>query len=148
MRRPEHPLTGVVSVSSGAICDDRLMTQKLGNSNFPGRFRGAIIGPAMFALAVLCGAGAAMLVPAPQVMADDDDDHEMARRALEQREILPLGQVLAQIERDFQGDVVEIELERKKGYWIYDIEIIDTDGRVREIEIDAKSGEVLKVEYD
>lgn len=103
----------------------------------------------LLAAGTLLLAAVLAMAPAPVLRAEDDDeDHETARKALEQGEILPLGQVLALIERDFQGDVVEIELERKTGNWIYDIEIIDADGRVREVEIDAKSGDVLKVEFD
>ncbi len=77
-----------------------------------------------------------------------DDDHETARKALEQHEVLPLGQVLAMIEKEQPGDVIEIELERKNGVWVYELELIDTDGRVREFDIDARSGEILKVSFE
>lgn len=77
-----------------------------------------------------------------------EDDQETARKALENKEILPLGEVLARIQAAYTGDVVEIELERKDGKWIYEIEIIDTDGHVREIDVDGKTGDVLKIELE
>jgi uncharacterized membrane protein YkoI len=85
-----------------------------------------------------------------KVYIDADDDHETARKALEQHEILPLGKVLALIQQQFQGDVIEVELEMdsRNGIWIYDLELIDGDGRVREFDVDARTGEVLKVEYE
>ena len=83
--------------------------------------------------------------PAP---APEEDDQETARRALENKEILPLSTVLARIEGEFTGDVVEIELERKRGAWVYEIEIIDADGRVRDIDVDARTGEVITIEFD
>ncbi|WP_303979959.1 PepSY domain-containing protein [Dongia mobilis] len=83
--------------------------------------------------------------PAPE---EEEDDQETARRALENKEILPLSTVLARIEENFTGDVVEIELERKRGAWVYEIEIIDADGRVRDIDVDARSGDVITIEFD
>lgn len=98
-----------------------------------------------------------LALPLPAVFAEDpqippgieiDEDHETARKALEQREVLPLGEVLAKIEQEQPGDVIEIELERKGGVWIYELELIDTDGRVRELDIDARSGEILKISFE
>lgn len=77
-----------------------------------------------------------------------EDDQETARKALENKEILPLGEVLARIQAAYTGDVVEIELERKLGKWVYEIEIIDTDGRVREIDVDGRTAEVLTIEFE
>lgn len=86
--------------------------------------------------------------PAPAATPEDEDDQETARKALENKEILPLSTVLAGIEEKFTGDVVEIELERKRGIWVYEIEIIDTDGRVRDIDVDGRTGDVITIEFD
>jgi uncharacterized membrane protein YkoI len=84
----------------------------------------------------------------PAQTPEEEDDQETARRALENKEILPLSTVLARIEEKFTGDVVEIELERKRGAWVYEIEIIDADGRVRDIDVDARTGDVITIEFD
>lgn len=76
--------------------------------------------------------------------ADDDDDHEMARRALEQGQVLPLRSVLDIVERDYQGHVLEIEFEREDGRFIYEIRLLQNDGRIVKLEVDATDGSVLK----
>ena len=90
--------------------------------------------------------------PAPRAFAqateDDTEDQEIARKALENKEILPLSAVLAKVEGQVTGDIVEIELERKKGLWVYEIEVIGEDGRVRDIDVDAKTGTVINVALD
>jgi hypothetical protein len=76
---------------------------------------------------------------------DDDDDHDRARRAVEQGHALPLRVVLDQVERQFQGRAVNVELERKHGRLIYEIRLLQADGRVVKLEVDAASGAVLQV---
>lgn len=80
--------------------------------------------------------------------ADDKQDHEAARAALARHEILPLPRILAIAAQRLPGDVVKVELDREKGQFIYELKILGGDGQMREIEIDAKSGAVLKIERD
>ena len=75
---------------------------------------------------------------------DDDDDHERARRAVEQGRALPLRVVLEQVERQFQGRAVEVELEREDGRLIYEIRLLQDSGQVVKLEVDAATGAVLK----
>ena len=46
------------------------------------------------------------------------------------------------------GTVGEVELEDEKGTIVYEIELVSTDGTEHEVEVDAQTGEVLKVEAD
>ena len=46
------------------------------------------------------------------------------------------------------GKVKEAELDRENGRQIYEIDIVTDDGRKMEVEVDANTGEVLKVEED
>ena len=75
---------------------------------------------------------------------DDDGDHERARRAVEQGRALPLRVVLEQVERQFQGRAVEVELEREDGRLIYEIRLLQDSGQVVKLEVDAATGAVLK----
>jgi|HigsolmetaAR205D_1030408.scaffolds.fasta_scaffold00972_7 uncharacterized membrane protein YkoI len=77
-----------------------------------------------------------------------DEDHEIARRAVERGEILPLSRILALIERDHPGRVLEVELDREDGRYVYEIEVLRTDGRVIELTYDASTGELLETEID
>lgn len=93
-----------------------------------------------FVVAVVLAAG---LVPSASVAGEQD--HERARQALERGEVLPLRTILDKIARDYPGEVVEVELERERGTWIYEIELIGADGRLVKLEIDAGSAAVLRV---
>ncbi len=78
----------------------------------------------------------------------DRDDHDRARIALEAGEILPLSDILASASAERPGRVIEIELERDDGRWIYELEFVSPDGQLYEMEIDAASGTVLEVERE
>lgn len=74
-----------------------------------------------------------------------DDDHEQARRALEAGEVMSLRTVLEQVERDYPGQVIEVELDREDGRWVYEIELIRSGGGVLKLELDAHDGTVLRL---
>ena len=78
----------------------------------------------------------------------DRDDHELARRALEAGEILPLSEVLGAAEAARSGRVIELELDREDGGWVYELELVTPDGHIYEMEIDAATGMVLELERE
>lgn len=78
----------------------------------------------------------------------DRDDHDRARLALEAGEILPLVDILAAAEAARPGRVIEIELDRDDGRWVYDLELVSPEGFLYEMEIDAASGTILEVERE
>ncbi|MCU0984009.1 MAG: PepSY domain-containing protein [Acetobacteraceae bacterium] len=71
-------------------------------------------------------------------------DHDRARRALESGEIRPLSELLAEIEARYDGRVIETELERDDGRWVYEFKLLPPTGRLFELEVDAATGQVLK----
>jgi uncharacterized membrane protein YkoI len=77
-----------------------------------------------------------------------DRDHERARRALERGEVLPLDVILARIAGHVDGAVLEVELERDDGRFVYELEVMDRRGRLREIEVDAATGTILRDRED
>jgi len=77
-----------------------------------------------------------------------DDDHEEAYRLRERREILPLEELLRRLDLGADARILEIESEFEHGRRVYEIEYLSGDGRVREVLIDAVSGEVLAEEDD
>ncbi|MCC1482400.1 PepSY domain-containing protein [Roseibaca sp. Y0-43] len=78
----------------------------------------------------------------------DRDDHDRARRALDAGEILPLSDILAAVHAVQPGRVIEIELERDDGRWVYELELVSPEGQLYDIEIDAATAMVLEVERD
>jgi len=76
-------------------------------------------------------------------------DHAAVREALQRGEVLPLVKILAIANQQVPGDVIEVELEdEKKGVLVYEIKILTGTGRVREVKIDARTGQVLNIEDD
>jgi uncharacterized membrane protein YkoI len=44
------------------------------------------------------------------------------------------------------GEVVEVELEREHGQWVYELKIIAPDGRMLEVLMDAATAIVIQIE--
>ena len=73
-----------------------------------------------------------------------NDDHETARRLSETGEILPLETILEHVQQHAPGRVIEVEFEQDRGQYIYEIEVLTTRGIVWELELDARTGQLLK----
>lgn len=77
-----------------------------------------------------------------------EEGYLAARALVESGEILSLEQILTNLDERMRGRVLEVEFEREHGRYIYEIEILDASGIVRELEIDATSGELLQIERE
>ncbi|MBK1730963.1 PepSY domain-containing protein [Thiococcus pfennigii] len=79
---------------------------------------------------------------------DDRYDHDRARHALERGEVRPLAEILQRVAARVPGEVVGVELERwgrsDERRWAYELEIIAPNGRLREVYVDAATGEILE----
>jgi len=76
--------------------------------------------------------------------ASEGDGQERARAALRAGQIRPLAEILAEVERRYLGRVIETDLEREGGRWIYEFTLLPPTGRVFELEIDAATGALLR----
>ena len=94
----------------------------------------------------LLAIAAAIAFTAPAHAAERRGDHDEALTAVEQREALPLTRIMSIAQGAVPGEIIEIELEHDDGRLIYEVKILARTGRVREVEIDARSGAVLSVE--
>ena len=88
-----------------------------------------------------------LLGASPLLRADDDDHgaHELARQALEQGRVLPLRAVLEKIERDYQGQALKVEFEQDDGRFLYNIRLLQSDGRMVKLKVNAVDGKVLEI---
>lgn len=76
---------------------------------------------------------------------DDDDDYGRARTLQESGKILPLEKIIATTQKLYpQSKVLEIEFKDRKQVYIYEIELVDKAGVVKELYINAATGELLK----
>ena len=72
-------------------------------------------------------------------------DHDLARQALERGQVLPLRTVLDKVEREYQGQVLKVEFEHDDGRFLYEIRLLQQDGRMAKLKIDAVDGRVLQI---
>jgi uncharacterized membrane protein YkoI len=91
---------------------------------------------------------AALLVITICGVAHPEEDHDRARELKETGIILPLEEIVRRAQKERPGQLLETELEEKKGRLVYQVEILSPDGVVWELTIDAKSGELLAVRGD
>lgn len=70
-------------------------------------------------------------------------DHENARAALEAGEIMSLSAILTKLDSQISGQIIEVELEREGGQWIYEIKLLEKSGYRRKMKVDAKTAAVI-----
>lgn len=93
----------------------------------------------------LCGLLALTLaVASPAVGARERSDHERALQAVQAGEILPLPRVLERVGREQPGQVLAIELEQENGRWIYELKLLQPDGRLLKLDVDARDASILR----
>lgn len=78
-----------------------------------------------------------------------DLDQDEALRLRQQGAILPLEQLLQQALDRYPGArLLQAELEEKHDVYIYEVELLTVDGVVRELDLEAATGRLLKDEED
>lgn len=85
----------------------------------------------------------ALLIPSGSLA--DDRDHDRARKALEAGEILPLRTIIDKLDDDYPGQILEVELERDDGQWIYEVKQVREKGVVIKLKLDARDGTLLGI---
>ena len=97
----------------------------------------------MRALLVALMLGILAAVPAgPDAAASE---HDRARGAVQSGEVRPLGDILAGVRGRYPGRVLDANLRQQgRGQWRYDIKILQSDGRVVNLTVDARTGRVLR----
>lgn len=71
--------------------------------------------------------------------------HEQVRQAFASGQIMSLKDVLSKVEKDFPSEVIEIEFEKgKNDNFVYDIKMLQEDGTLMKLKVDASNADVLK----
>ena len=99
---------------------------------------------AMLAM-LLATASLAVLSLWPATSDAGDNDHELARQALRQGQVLPLRTVLDLVEQQYPGQVIKVEFDREDGRFVYEIRLLQSDGKVVKLEIDASNGSLISM---
>lgn len=75
----------------------------------------------------------------------DDGDHDRAREAMEAGQILPLISIIEKLDRDYPGQILEVELEHEDGQWVYEIKLLRDSGALIKLELDAGDGTLIGI---
>lgn len=86
------------------------------------------------------------LWPGTLLLADESADKARQLRAAGQ--ILSLEKLLELARRIKPGEILETELDKEAGRYLYEIDILDAQGRVWELKLDAKDGKLVELEKD
>jgi len=84
--------------------------------------------------------------PAPG-WASDKADQDRALQAVQSGEILPLRTVLERLEKELPGQVLEVELERQQAQWVYEVKLLQRDGRRVKLLLDARDASILQRKF-
>lgn len=80
--------------------------------------------------------------------ADAGESPASARELAAKGHILSLEKISKLAKSYKPGEILEVELEKKHGRYLYEVEILDTRSQVWELKLDAKTGQLLKMELD
>jgi uncharacterized membrane protein YkoI len=102
------------------------------------------------------GAGASLGTPAlladahPRRVDREEEDRgqDRARRVHEAGEILPIAEIYAKARHETRGRILEAELERAHGHWVYTLTIMDPQGGVFDLDFDGATGQSMGREED
>jgi uncharacterized membrane protein YkoI len=78
----------------------------------------------------------------------DEMDHDEALRLKKSGDILPLETLLEKARQVHDGKVIEVELDKEHGTLVYEIEILDKEGVLWEMKINATDGKILSAKEE
>ncbi len=88
---------------------------------------------------------AVALLAVPTVVPAGGRDHDEARRAVEAGEIRPLVEILNLARGKLPGEIVRVKIEREDGVWVYEFRVVDREGRLFEVYVDGRTGEIKRI---
>lgn len=83
----------------------------------------------------------AFLLWLPAAALRAEEGHDRARAAFEAGEIRPLTEILKRADVVQAGQLLEAELEREGGHWVYELKLLSHEGRVVKLFFDASDGQ-------
>lgn len=91
---------------------------------------------------------AALVAAGPRPAAASDRDElrrDEIRHAVQAGEIQPLADILKAVRDKLPGEVAGVEIDREYGHWRYEFRIVDSQGRLFEVYVDAHSGNIERI---
>lgn len=82
-----------------------------------------------------------VILLSPMLMADNDNDR--AKILLERGQIVSLEMLLVNIRQHGDWQILELELDERDDRLVYEVELLDQQGKVHKLNYDAKTGQEL-----
>jgi len=79
---------------------------------------------------------------------EGDLSYDRARRAVRSGEAMPLPEAMARLRATIQGNLIATEYEYEFDRWVYEFTVIDMEGKLRRVHLDARTGELVQVTDD
>lgn len=97
-----------------------------------------------FTAAAAAAIAATLLLSTGAANADSRIRQTEVRQLRESGKILAMEDILARVQKIQPGQVVEIELDREKDGYVYEVKLIDDKDTIHKLELDAGTGDVLR----
>jgi uncharacterized membrane protein YkoI len=88
---------------------------------------------------------ATVVLSAPAAPTAHVRDHDEARGAVEAGEAHPLNEILDIVRGKLPGEIIRVKFERENGLWVYEFRVVNGEGRLFEIYVDAHTGEIKRI---
>lgn len=69
---------------------------------------------------------------------------DQVRALVEGGKIVALEEILARNEKGLGGRIIEVDIEKDDGTYVYEFKVLRPNGRYREVKIDARTGALLQ----
>lgn len=101
------------------------------------------------ALFLLLTAAVMTLAIAPSFACGDDYKcRDAMRKAVKAGQILPLSEILNRVRSKVSGDIMGVDIRHEHDLWRYELRVIDRDGRMLDVTVDAHNGRVERIEEE
>lgn len=77
---------------------------------------------------------------------DHHEDQDEAREAVERGDVATYAELENVISNQFKGRIIRVELDKEWRRWAYRLRLLEDDGRVIKIEVNAKNLQVVEIE--
>jgi uncharacterized membrane protein YkoI len=95
-------------------------------------------------LAIALSIAAAQAVRADSGELRDRGDHDRARLFFQQGQLRSLSQLLEELGPQLGGQIIEVELMRNGGKYLYQFRVLAPNGQVSVYSVDAATGKVMQ----
>jgi uncharacterized membrane protein YkoI len=80
---------------------------------------------------------------------EESRDHDLARKALLEGRIRPLAEITEVVKSSIPGKILSVQIEiDDQQRFVYEFDIITAEGKLKEVDVDAATAAILKIEDD